>query len=115
MYSILISEESITIPNGKLINAPNSFVTLTPQLDHFPDPASVTVYYTLGNQQKLGPFHASSQHVVLIGKDEERKSFIPATAYAKDPYGYEANCSFTVLKGEGLLFGKAYVNTNNII
>ena len=89
--------ETISIPDRLHQNDsdPHSFVTIKPVLENFPDPSSVTVYYATESQQKLGPYDISMPHVLLVDSEDEER----VTALAADPYGYKAQCSFSVLKG----------------
>ncbi|XP_072045884.1 uncharacterized protein [Amphiura filiformis] len=88
--------ESIKVPNSKLCNPSNSHtnsvVTLTPNLDNFPDPPSVKVSYLIKNHHNLGPYDASSSHALLVHTHESTR----VKAYAMDPYGYIAECYFDI-------------------
>ncbi|XP_072045883.1 lipoxygenase homology domain-containing protein 1-like [Amphiura filiformis] len=90
-------KETIVIPELNIVHSSVNGVSVTPELENFPDVFNVKVYYTIEKQQKLGPFEGGdNKHELPLANKQEPKR---VTADAADPYGYKAQCSFAILEG----------------
>lgn len=86
------------MPEVNIVHTSITAVTVSPEMENFPDPFNVKVYYAIEKQQKLGPFDGSEpKHELPVENKKEPKR---VTANASDPYGYKAQCSFAILEGE---------------
>lgn len=92
------TEETIVIPEINIVHNSVDGVTVTPELENFPDVFNVKLYYTVEKQPQQGPFDGSenSHPIPLQNKQEPSR----VTANATDPYGYKAQCSFAILEGK---------------
>ncbi|XP_072046146.1 uncharacterized protein [Amphiura filiformis] len=86
---------SIVVSDTKAVHTSYGVVSVTPEIENFPDDSLAKVFYLIGdNQQRLGPYCVlSSPHELQIANTQESMRVV---AIAEDPYGYRARCVFVI-------------------